>query len=227
MKQIEIKKDILSAHEMIANENRELFKSNGTFVLNLMSSPGAGKTTLLERTIDLLKDTFSLGVIEGDIATSYDAERISSHGVQVVQINTGGACHLDSAMIKNALDGFNTETLDVLIIENVGNLVCPAEFNLGEDIKIMILSVTEGEDKPCKYPLMFRIAKSLIINKVDLLPYIDCNINRIIKDALSLNPDLKIFEISCTKKTGLNSWKEWLEEEIHTKKQASSLKQLE
>jgi len=227
MKQIEIKKDILSAHEMIANENRELFKSNGTFVLNLMSSPGAGKTTLLERTIDLLKDTFSLGVIEGDIATSYDAERISAHGVQVVQINTGGACHLDSAMIKNALDEFNTETLDVLIIENVGNLVCPAEFNLGEDIKIMILSVTEGEDKPCKYPLMFRIAKALIINKVDLLPYIDCNINRIIKDALSLNPDLKIFEISCTKKTGLNSWKEWLEEEIHTKKQASSLKQLE
>lgn len=221
MKQIEIKKDILCAHEMIANENRELFKRKGTFVLNLMSSPGAGKTTLLERTIELLNDTFSLGVIEGDIATSYDAERIGAHGVQVVQINTGGACHLDSAMIKKAWDELDSQPLEVLIIENVGNLVCPAEFNLGEDIKTIILSVTEGEDKPCKYPLMFRIANALIINKVDLIPYIDCDINRIVKDALSLNPDLKIFKISCTKKTGLNAWKEWLEEEIHKKKKTS------
>lgn len=218
MKQIEIKKDILAAHEMIAEENRELFKKKGIFVLNLMSSPGAGKTTLLERTIELLKDTFNLGVIEGDIATSYDAERIRAHGVQVVQINTGGACHLDSTMIKNAFVEFSTASLDALIIENVGNLVCPAEFNLGEDAKVMILSVTEGEDKPLKYPLMFRISKALIINKVDLLPYIDCNISRISKDAISLNPDLRIFEISCTKKTGLPRWKQWLEEEINKKK---------
>jgi len=218
MKQIEIKKDILSAHEMLAQENRELFERKGTFVLNLMSSPGAGKTTLLERTIELLKDTFSLAVIEGDIATSYDAERISSLGVKVVQINTGGACHLDSAMIKNALAEFSADRLDVLIIENVGNLVCPAEFNLGEDAKVMILSVTEGEDKPFKYPLMFRIARVLIINKVDLLPYIDCSTKRIIRDAISLNPDLKIFEMSCTKKIGLNLWKEWLKEEINKKK---------
>lgn len=218
MKQIEIKKDILAAHEMIAEENRELFKKKGIFVLNLMSSPGAGKTTLLERTIELLKDTFNLGVIEGDIATSYDAERIGAHGIQVVQINTGGACHLDSTMIKNAFVEFSTASLDALIIENVGNLVCPAEFNLGEDAKVMILSVTEGEDKPLKYPLMFRISKALIINKVDLLPYIDCNISRISKDAISLNPDLRIFEISCTKKTGLPRWKQWLEEEINKKK---------
>ncbi len=218
MKQIEVKKDILSAHEMIANENRELFKKNGTFVLNLMSSPGAGKTTLLERTIELLKDTFTLGVIEGDIATSYDAERISAHGVKAVQINTGGACHLDSTMIKNALADLSGDSLDVIIIENVGNLVCPAEFNLGEDAKAMILSVTEGEDKPFKYPLMFRIAKVLIINKVDLLPYIDCSVDRMVRDAKSLNSDLKIFEISCTKKTGLNPWKEWLKEEINKKK---------
>jgi hydrogenase nickel incorporation protein HypB len=218
MKQIEIKKDILAAHEMIAEENRELFKKKGIFVLNLMSSPGAGKTTLLERTIELLKDTFNLGVIEGDIATSYDAERIRAHGVQVVQINTGGACHLDSTMIKDAFVEFSTASLDALIIENVGNLVCPAEFNLGEDAKVMILSVTEGEDKPLKYPLMFRISKALIINKVDLLPYIDCNISRISKDAISLNPDLRIFEISCTKKTGLPRWKQWLEEEINKKK---------
>ena len=199
MKQIEIKKDILSAHEMIAKENKELFKRKSTFVLNLMSSPGAGKTSLLERTIELLKNTFSLGVIEGDIATSYDAERVSALGVKVVQINTGGACHLDSAMIKNALVEFSADRLDVLIIENVGNLVCPAEFNLGEDAKVMILSVTEGEDKPLKYPLMFRISKVLIINKVDLLPYIDCSTRRISRDAMSLNPELRIFEISCTK----------------------------
>jgi hydrogenase nickel incorporation protein HypB len=218
MKQIEIKKDILAAHEMIAEENRELFKKKGIFVLNLMSSPGAGKTTLLERTIELLKDTFNLGVIEGDIATSYDAERIGAHGVQVVQINTGGACHLDSTMIKNAFVEFSADRLDALIIENVGNLVCPAEFNLGEDAKVMILSVTEGEDKPFKYPLMFRISKALIINKVDLLPYIDCSISRISKDAISLNPDLRIFKISCTKKTGLPCWKQWLEEEINKKK---------
>jgi len=218
MKQIEIKRDILSAHEMLAQENRELFERKGTFVLNLMGSPGAGKTTLLERTTDLLKDTFNLAVIEGDIATSYDAERISTHGVKVVQINTGGACHLDSAMIKNALAEFSADTLDVLIIENVGNLVCPAEFNLGEDAKVMILSVTEGDDKPLKYPLMFRIARALIINKVDLLPYIDCSTTRIVKDAISLNPDLKIFEMSCTKKIGLNPWKEWLRGEINRKK---------
>ena len=220
MKKIDIKRDILSAHEMIANENRELFKRKGIFVLNLMSSPGAGKTTLLERTIELLSDTFSLGVIEGDIATSYDADRIRAHGVQAVQINTGGACHLESDMIKKAWDEFNTQPLDVLIIENVGNLVCPAEFNLGEDIKAIILSVTEGEDKPCKYPLMFRIANALIINKIDLLPHVECDINRIVRDALSINHDLKIFKISCIKKTGLRSWKEWLEEEIHTKKKA-------
>jgi len=221
MKQIEIKKDILSAHEMIAKENSELFKRKGTFVLNLMSSPGAGKTSLLERTIELLKNTFSLGVIEGDIATSYDAERINALGVKVVQINTGGACHLDSAMIKNALAEFNTDRLDTLIIENVGNLVCPAEFNLGEDAKVVIFSVTEGDDKPFKYPLMFRLSKALIINKVDLLPYIDCNIKRVIKDANSLNPDLRIFEISCTKRKGLNSWKKWLEEEINKKRNTS------
>lgn len=224
MKQIEVKRDILSAHETMAGENRALFNKRGLFVLNVMGSPGAGKTTLVERTIELCKDTLQIGVIEGDIATTYDAERISSHGVEVVQINTGGACHLDSAMIKNALGEFTTEGLDLLIIENVGNLVCPAEFNLGEDAKVIILSVTEGEDKPLKYPLMFRIANALIINKADLLPYIDCNVNTIIKDAYSLNPDLKIFETSCTKETGLGAWKVWLQEECTKKKHSVSPK---
>jgi hydrogenase nickel incorporation protein HypB len=221
MKQIEVKKDILDGHELIARENSELFKRQGTYVLNLMSSPGAGKTTLLERTIELLKDTFTLGVIEGDIATTYDADRISAHGIKAVQINTGGACHLDSSMIKKALTEFPADGLDMLIIENVGNLVCPAEFNLGEDDKAVILSVTEGEDKPLKYPLIFRMAKCLIINKVDLLPYIDCSTDRIMRDVKTLNPDLKIFEISCTKGTGLDLWKEWLASEIHKKKSLS------
>ena len=218
MKQIDVQKDILSANETIALENRKLFSQNGIFVLNLMSSPGAGKTTLLERTIELLKDTLNLGVIEGDIATSYDAERISSHDIPVTQINTGGACHLESTMIKKALSEFNLESLDLLIIENVGNLVCPAEFNLGEDAKVMVLSVTEGEDKPLKYPLMFRLAKTLIINKVDLLPYTNCRTEKIIEDVTSLNPALTIFETSCTQKTGLEEWKGWLVEEVSKKK---------
>ena len=220
MKQIDVQKDILSANEAIALENQRLFSQNGIFVLNLMSSPGAGKTTLLERTIELLKDTLNLGVIEGDIATSYDAERISSHGIPVVQINTGGACHLESTMIKTALSEFNLETLDLLIIENVGNLVCPAEFNLGEDAKVMVLSVTEGEDKPLKYPLMFRLAKALIINKTDLLPYTNCRTEKIVTDVTSLNPELTIFETSCTQNTGLDRWKGWLEEEVHKKKKS-------
>ena len=220
MKQIEVQKDILSANETIALEIRQLFKRKGIYVLNLMSSPGAGKTTLLERTIELLKDTCNLGVIEGDIATSYDAERISSHGIPVTQINTGGACHLESNMIKTALSEFNLDSLDLLIIENVGNLVCPAEFNLGEDAKVMVLSVTEGEDKPLKYPLMFRLSKALIINKVDLLPYTNCRTEKIMEDVTGLNPDLTIFETSCTKKTGLDAWKTWLEEELHKKKKS-------
>jgi hydrogenase nickel incorporation protein HypB len=218
MKQIEVKKDILAAHDIIAQENRAFFRERGIFVLNLMSSPGAGKTTLLERTLELLKGTMSLGVIEGDIATTYDAERISRHGVPVVQINTGGACHLDGTMIRRALDELNLEKLDALIIENVGNLVCPAEFNLGEDMKAMLLSVTEGEDKPLKYPLMFRLARALLINKVDLLPYVQCSIEHIIRDARSLNPDLEIFQLSCTTMTGLTAWKEWLTAAIRNKK---------
>ena len=218
MKQIELQQDILGHNNSIGYENSAIFARKGIFVLNLMSSPGAGKTTLLERTIDMLKGKYQLGVIEGDIATSYDAERIGAHGVEVTQINTGGACHLDSSMIKKVLVNFDLDRLDMLIIENVGNLVCPAEFFLGEDAKAVILSVTEGEDKPLKYPLIFRLAKALVINKIDLLPYIDCNITRIIKDASSLNPALAIFETSCTGHTGLNTWKEWLEGKINEKR---------
>lgn len=221
MKKIELQQDILGHNNSLGYENSAIFDREGIFVLNLMSSPGAGKTTLLERTIERLKDKFAIGVIEGDIATSYDAERIGAHGVEVTQINTGGACHLDSSMIKKVLVNFTLDRLDMLIIENVGNLVCPAEFFLGEDAKAVILSVTEGEDKILKYPLTFRLAKALVINKIDLLPYIDCSVPRIIRDATGINPALAIFETSCTRQTGLNNWIEWLEGKINEKNKHS------
>jgi hydrogenase nickel incorporation protein HypB len=218
MQQIDLRKEILSANESLGYENNKLFARKGIFVLNLMSSPGAGKTTLLERTIELLKDRYTIGVIEGDIATSFDAERIGAHGAAVTQINTGGACHLDSGMIRKVLTDFDLDRTDLLIIENVGNLVCPAEFFLGEDAKAVILSVTEGEDKPLKYPLIFRLATALIINKIDLLPYIDCSVPRIVRDATGINPSLVVFETSCTARQGLDTWKAWLEGEMHKKK---------
>ncbi len=200
---------ILEANERIAEENRRLFKRHGLFVVNLMSAPGAGKTSILERTIERLKG-IRIGVIEGDIAGTDDAERISRLNVPVVQINTGGACHLDANMINEVLPEMPFNEIDVLIIENVGNLVCPAEFNVGEDIKVMLLSVTEGHDKPLKYPLMFRESKALLINKIDLLPYIDVDINKIKKDALSINPAISIFEVSCKTGEGIEGWAQWL-----------------
>jgi hydrogenase nickel incorporation protein HypB len=220
MKRIELQKDILSHNNSIGFENGDIFARKGIFVLNLMSSPGAGKTTLLERTIELLKGRYQLGVIEGDIATAFDAERIGAHGVPVIQINTGGACHLDSSMIRKVLADFDLDRLDMLIIENVGNLVCPAEFFLGEDAKAVILSVTEGEDKPLKYPLIFRLAAALIINKIDLLPYIECSVPRIVRDATGINPSLAIFQTSCTGRQGLDAWKAWLEGEMRKKKKS-------
>lgn len=218
MEQIELQRDVLDHSNRVGYENSDLFARKGIFVLNLMSSPGAGKTTLLERTIELLKGKYGIGVIEGDIATTIDADRIGAHGVAVTQINTGGACHLDSGMIRNALKDLDLDRIDLLIIENVGNLVCPAEFFLGEDAKVVILSVTEGEDKPLKYPLIFRLATALVINKVDLLPYIDCSVLGIIRDATSINSSLTIFETSCTGRQGLDAWAAWLEGEIHKKK---------
>ena len=179
-----------------------------------MSSPGAGKTTLLEKTIDQLKDRFRIGVIEGDIQTSADAERIAAHGVQVVQINTDGACHLDGNMIREALNQLDLDALDLLVVENVGNLVCPAEFDVGEKHKVMILSTTEGDDKPKKYPLMFQESSVLLVNKIDLLPYIDCRLEVIHEAAADLNPNLKVLEISATTGEGLALWTNWLEEQV-------------
>jgi hydrogenase nickel incorporation protein HypB len=215
---ISVVRNILEANERIAEDNRHLFNENNLFVINLMSSPGAGKTSLLERTIDVLKGNLRIGVIEGDVQSSEDAERIAKKGIPVVQINTGGACHLDGNMIRDTFSEFNFRDMDLLVVENVGNLVCPAEFKVGEDFKVMILSVTEGDDKPAKYPLMFHESKVLLINKTDLLPYVDCRIQKIREDSLKINPDLDIFEISCKTGEGLEAWYDWLRDEVRKKK---------
>ncbi|OGW27810.1 MAG: hydrogenase accessory protein HypB [Nitrospirae bacterium GWC2_57_13] len=201
---------ILEANDRIAEENRKRFQDAGVYVINLMGAPGAGKTTLLERTISALKKDLRIGVIEGDIVGADDAERIGALNVPVVQINTGGACHLDANMISEVLGHLPLRELDLLIIENVGNLVCPAEFKVGEDMKAMVLSITEGHDKPLKYPLMFRESSALVLNKTDLLPYMNTDMNKVRNDSLTLNRGLQIFEVSCANGQGIDSWTTWL-----------------
>jgi hydrogenase nickel incorporation protein HypB len=215
---ISVVKNILEANDRIAEQNKEIFDEKGLVVFNLMSSPGAGKTSLLEKTIDALKSDFRIGVIEGDIQSSQDAERIAQKGVPAVQINTGGACHLDGNMIRDTFNEFNFDELDLLIVENVGNLVCPAEFKVGEDFKAMILSVTEGDDKPSKYPLMFHESRVLLVNKIDLLPYVECSVEKIREEALKINPHLTIFEVSCKTGEGLEEWYSWLREVVRAKR---------
>ena len=207
---ISVVRNILEANDRIAQQNRDLFDENGLLVINLMSSPGAGKTSLLEKTISALAPDYKIGIIEGDIQSSQDAERIAKTGAPVVQINTDGACHLDANMIRDTFAEFNFKDLDLLIVENVGNLVCPAEFKVGEDFKVMILSVTEGDDKPTKYPLMFHESSVLLINKMDLLPYVDCSVEKIREDSLKINPHLAIFHISCKTGEGLEDWYGWV-----------------
>jgi hydrogenase nickel incorporation protein HypB len=201
---------ILEANDRIAEENRKRFQEAGVYVVNLMGAPGAGKTTLLERSIQALKPHLKIGVIEGDIVGSDDAERIGALEVPVVQINTGGACHLDANMISEVLDELPLKNLDMLIIENVGNLVCPAEFRVGEDMKMMVLSIAEGHDKPLKYPLMFRESSALVLNKIDLLPYMNTDMSKVRNDSRALNPNLKIFEVSCATGAGIDAWAQWL-----------------
>jgi len=183
-------------------------------VINLMSSPGAGKTTLVEKTIEGLKARYSIAVIEGDIQNTLDAERIARHDVQVVQINTGGSCHIDANMVREALPSLTLDGVDLLINENVGNLVCPAEFKIGENDKIMMLSTPEGSDKPSKYPLIFHESSVMIINKIDLLPHVDFDVEKAKSDALACNPNLEIFEISCKTGAGLDDWLDWVSRRI-------------
>ena len=209
--EVKILEDVMLANDQIAKGNRELFR--GMFVINLMSSPGSGKTALLEKTFEMSKIKF--GVIEGDVKTSLDGDRIAKHNVPVVQIHTelfGGACHLDANMVKKAWNAFPKENeVEALFIENIGNLVCPAGRSLGEDKNVVVLSVTEGEDKPAKYPLIFRLAHVLIINKIDLLPHLDIDVNEIIKNAKSINPSVEIIELSAKTGEGMDRWIKWLE----------------
>lgn len=211
---VTVVKNILDANNRIAAENRDLFAAKKVFVVNLMSSPGAGKTSLLEGTIRRMAGKRSIGVIEGDIQDTCDADRIAALNIPVVQINTGGSCHMDGNMVREALPALDLDGLDILFVENVGNLVCPAEFDVGENMKVMILSTPEGADKPAKYPLMFQSSEAMIINKVDLLPHVDFNVEKARRDALILNPRLKIFAVSCRTGEGLDAWVEWLDGQV-------------
>lgn len=215
--EVKVVKNILEANEVIASQNRALFEEKGIYALNLMGSPGAGKTTLLERTVNHLKDRQKIAVIEGDIATSRDAEKIAAHAIPTVQINTGGACHLDGNMVRGGLEALDLDHTNFLVVENVGNLVCPAEFAVGEHDKVMIISVTEGDDKPLKYPLMFQVSSVLLLNKIDLLPYLHFDMERFQGDASKVNPKLKVMAISCKTGAGLDTWFSWIEDRASKK----------
>ena len=210
MVKITIAQNILAANDTIAGEIQQDLSAHGIRTLNIMSSPGAGKTTLLERTIERLRGRLSIGVIEGDVETTADAERIEAAGAQTVQINTRGACHLEAHMIRDALVQIEVASLDLLVIENIGNLVCPAAWNLGEDTRVVVVSTTEGDDKPAKYPQMFAASEVMVVNKLDLLPYVDYDLQKVKRQALAINPHLRIFELSCRTGEGLDTWCEWL-----------------
>jgi hydrogenase nickel incorporation protein HypB len=208
--EIKVLKDILGANEQLAAKNRELLDKNKVFAVNVMASPGAGKTSVVLQTIKALKGKVKIGVIEGDIASSIDAETVAKEGVPVVQINTGGECHLEAIQVQNALNNLPLADIDLLLIENVGNLVCPAEFSLGEHLKILIASVPEGDDKPFKYPLMFNTVDALVLNKIDLLPYVKFNVDGFVKTVKNINAKVEIFKVSCTTGEGVQAWAKWL-----------------
>lgn len=209
---ISIEQDILAKNNLIAAQNRGWFKGRNILALNLMSSPGAGKTTLLTQTINDLKHQLNISVIEGDQETTNDAQKIRETGCKVIQINTGTGCHLDASMIDRGLQQLNPPLNSVVMIENVGNLVCPALFDLGEQAKVVILSVTEGEDKPIKYPHMFRASEMMILTKIDLLPYVQFDVQKCIEYARQVNPHIHIFQVSAKTGAGLDTWYKWLSE---------------
>jgi len=208
---ITIERKILEKNDEIARRNRKLFSDRGLTVLNLVSSPGAGKTTLHERTIEELRGIVRMAVVEGDVQTDLDARRIGKWDIPVVQVVTNGGCHLDAGLVSDALEKMDMHGAQVLFVENVGNLVCPANFDLGEQLKVVVASVTEGEDKPLKYPALFRNSSVLVINKIDLLPYINTSLAELRANALKINPHLKVFEISCTNGSGIREWCSWLQ----------------
>jgi hydrogenase nickel incorporation protein HypB len=211
---IAVVEKILGANEQLAAENFKVLKNAGVFSLNLMASPGAGKTSLIEQTITLLNDQFQIAVVDGDVATSIDADRAAAAGAQAVQINTGGECHLDAVMLSQALEVLDLDSVNLLIVENVGNLICPVNFQLGTHKSVLIASVPEGDDKPYKYPGMYQGVDALVINKVDLLPYIDFDMTYFRRGVEVLNPNLVTFAVSCKTGEGVDLWIDWLRQAV-------------
>ena len=218
---VDVKKKVLSANDQLAEAIRADLTNRGIFSLNLISSPGSGKTTLLEKTIDALKDRLRLAVVAGDVQTRNDAERLARHGVPVEAIETGGGCHLNAEQVTRSLEALDRDQLDLLFIENVGNLVCPSSFDLGESMKVVLMSVTEGEDKPLKYPAAFRRASALVLTKTDLIPHLRFSVETAIENALSVNPDLKVFSTSSFTGVGLDEWLGWLRERIEENRRST------
>ena len=216
--EVPVMQDILGKNDRIAAENQALFADKKIFVLNLMGSPGSGKTSVLEKTMAALKDELHMAVIEGDLFTTKDADRIAKYDVPVIQINTSGGCHLDAPMVQDVLSRLDLAALDLVVIENVGNLVCPAEFNIGEDKKAVVLSITEGDDKPLKYPLIFKESAVAVLNKVDILPYTNFDLAAAREDITTIHPGATILETSCTTGQGLEGWYNWLRAEVRAKK---------
>jgi hydrogenase nickel incorporation protein HypB len=214
MERVSLLTDLRRTNDEIASENQAVFRSVATLTINLMSAPGAGKTTVLETTILRLAPHYRFAVIEGDLQTSIDSERILALGVPAHQITTGSVCHLDARMVQRAISQFPPERVDLLFIENVGNLVCPAEFNLGEDMRVMVYSVVEGVEKPKKYPLMFHKADAVLLNKIDLIPYAGVELEELRKNVIEVNPRTLIFPISCRTGEGVEAWTQWLVERI-------------
>ncbi|MBL0175064.1 MAG: hydrogenase nickel incorporation protein HypB [Ignavibacteria bacterium] len=210
---ITVERKVLKKNDDLAAENRACFMSRRTFAVNLLSSPGSGKTSLLERTVDALKHELRIAIIEGDVQTDNDARRIAAHGVPVAQIVTNGLCHLEASLVQSALPQL-PEDMELCVIENVGNLVCPASYDLGEHMKITIVSTTEGDDKPLKYPAMFRRSSVLIVNKIDLLPYVQFSVDACIANAHSVNPELLVFTTSCSSGEGIDAWCDWLRDRV-------------
>jgi hydrogenase nickel incorporation protein HypB len=219
-REIKVVRRVLDVNEKMARQNRDMFSKQGVFVLNVMSSPGSGKTTLLEKTLDEIMPEIKCAVIVGDICTTNDADRLVKTGAPVVQINTdefGGDCHLAAHVIEKSAKSLDLDAVDLLIIENIGNLVCPAEFDIGEDARVVVLSVTEGEDKPVKYPLMFRECDAAILNKTDLLPYLDYDRELAVRYIHQVHPDIPVFELSAKTKEGMGPWIDWIKEMMSQK----------
>jgi hydrogenase nickel incorporation protein HypB len=212
--EIKIMKNILDRNQNKASEVRTLLASKKVLMVNIISSPGAGKTTLLERTCEEFGTKFRIGVIEGDITTDRDALRLKKYDIPIVVINTEGGCHLDSHSISKALGAFDLDSLDVLFVENVGNLICPSQFDLGESFKIAVVSTTEGDDKPAKYPMLFRESMAVLLNKTDLIPYTNFSMENFKTDLRNLNSNVPLFELSCTLRVGLEGWYKWISEQI-------------